>query len=405
MPNYRYKSRNQQGALVEGEHEANSSEQVAEYLMGRGLTPLSVQEHTSKGEAFDLKALLAKNIELDELVIFSRQMYSLMQAGIPVMRAIAGLRDSANNKMMVAALTEVLSDLESGRALSTAMAKQPRVFTKIVISLVHVGENTGQLDEAFLQLAEYLEKEQETRKQIKAAMRYPTFVLLFLAAAVVILNVKVIPVFAQMFSKFGVELPWTTRALLGTSSFFVHYWPYMLVVSVGLFIWLKTWLASDKGRLIWDRKKLKVPFVGSIIERALLARFGRSFAMMMAAGVPLLQGLSLVAEAVDNAYMADKINKMNTGIRTGESLLRVSSQSGLFNPLVLQMIAVGEETGRIEQLMGSMAQYYEREVDFDLKSLTAKIEPVLVSVVAGMVLILALGIFTPMWDMMSVMKK
>jgi len=405
MKNYRYKSRNQQGQLIEGEHEANSSEQVAEYLMGRGLIPLNVQEYKSKGKSFDLKELLAKNIELDELVIFSRQMYSLMQAGIPVMRAIAGLRDSANNKMMVAALSEVLSELESGRALSTAMAKQPRVFTKIVISLVHVGENTGQLDEAFLQLAEYLEKEQETRKQIKAAMRYPTFVLLFLAAAVVILNVKVIPVFAQMFSKFGVELPWTTRALLGTSSFFVNYWPHMLVVSVGLFIWLKTWLASDKGRLIWDRKKLRVPFVGSIIERALLARFGRSFAMMMAAGVPLLQGLTLVAEAVDNAYMADKINKMNTGIRTGESLLRVSSQSGLFNPLVLQMIAVGEETGRIEQLMGSMAQYYEREVDFDLKSLTAKIEPVLVSVVAGMVLILALGIFTPMWDMMSVMKK
>lgn len=405
MAHFRYKSRDHQGQLVEGKHEATNDSQVADYLATKGLIPVSIEECAAGAESLDLGELFARKVALDELVIFSRQMYSLMQAGIPVMRAIAGLRDSASNKMMVAALTNVLGDLESGRSLSSAMAKQPRVFSKIVVSLVHVGENTGQLDQAFLQLAEYLEKEQETRKQIKSAMRYPTFVLLFLAAAITILNIKVIPVFAQMFSKFGVELPWTTRALLATSSFFVNYWPHMLVVLIGIIIWLKVWLNSEQGRLTWDRKKLKIPFVGSIIERALLARFGRSFAMMMAAGVPLLQGLSLVAEAVDNAYMADKINKMNSGIRSGESLLRVATQSELFNPLVLQMIAVGEETGRIEQLMGSMAQYYEREVDFDLKSLTAKIEPVLISVVAGMVLILALGIFTPMWDMMSVMKK
>lgn len=405
MNNFRYKSRNRQGQLIEGDHEATSSDQVADYLVGRGLIPLEITESTVKSSSLEIGELFSRHVSLEELVIFSRQMYSLMQAGIPVMRAIAGLRDSASNKKMVDALTNVLSDLESGRTLSSAMSKQPLVFSKIVVSLVHVGENTGQLDEAFSQLAEYLEKEQETRKQIKSAMRYPSFVLLFLAGAITVLNIKVIPVFAQMFSKFGVELPWTTRSLLATSSFFVNYWPHMLVVIIALIIWLKVWLNSEKGRLTWDRNKLRVPFVGSIIERALLARFGRSFSMMVSAGVPLLQGLSLIAEAVDNAYMAKKINNMNNGIRSGESLLRVSSQSGLFNPLVLQMIAVGEETGRIEQLMGSMALYYEREVDFDLKSLTAKIEPVLISVVAGMVLILALGIFTPMWDMMSVMKK
>jgi len=405
MANYRYQSRNMHGKLIEGEHEATSPEQVADYLKGLNLIPISIEESKVKAGSFDLAEIFARDISLDELVIFSRQMFSLMQAGIPVMRAISGLRDSANNKMMIDALEHVLKDLESGRALSSAMAKQPRVFNKIVVSLVHVGENTGQLDSAFSQLAEYLEKEQETRKQIKSAMRYPTFVLLFLAAAIVILNIKVIPVFAQMFSKFGVELPWTTRALLSTSSFFVNYWPHMLVVVIGIVIWVKHWLTTESGKLKWDQRKLKIPIIGSIIERALLARFGRSFSMMMAAGVPLLQGLSLVAEAVDNAYMASKINKMNSGIRSGESLLKVSSQSEMFNPLVLQMIAVGEETGRIEQLMGSMADYYEREVDFDLKSLTAKIEPILISVVAGMVLILALGIFTPMWDMMSVMKK
>lgn len=405
MPMFRYKSRDHQGKLVEGKMEGNQSNHVADILMSRGLIPVDISEIKDDGEGFSFAKLLEKPITLDELVIFSRQMFSLMQAGIPVMRAIAGLRDSANNPVMKNALSKVLSDLESGRTLSTALAKQPKVFSQIVISLVHVGENTGQLDEAFLQLATYLEKEQETRKQIKAAMRYPTFVIMALIAAMVILNIWVIPVFADMFTKFGVELPWTTRALLATSSFFVNYWPIMLVASVGGFFWVKHWMASEKGRLIWDQKKLRMPVVGSVIERALLARFGRSFSMMIAAGVPLLQGLKLVSDAVDNAYMGSKVITMSVGIRSGESLLRVSTHSGLFNPLVLQMIAVGEETGRLEQLLTSMAEYYEREVDFDLKSLTAKIEPILISIVAGMVLILALGIFTPMWDMMSAMKK
>lgn len=405
MPMFRYKSRDHQGKLVEGKMEGNQSNHVADILMSRGLIPVDISEIKDDGDGFSFAKLLEKPITLDELVIFSRQMFSLMQAGIPVMRAIAGLRDSANNPVMKNALSKVLGDLESGRTLSTALAKQPKVFSQIVISLVHVGENTGQLDEAFLQLATYLEKEQETRKQIKAAMRYPTFVIMALIAAMVILNIWVIPVFADMFTKFGVELPWTTRALLATSSFFVNYWPIMLVASIGGFFWVKHWMASDKGRLIWDQNKLRMPVVGSVIERALLARFGRSFSMMIAAGVPLLQGLKLVSDAVDNAYMGSKVITMSVGIRSGESLLRVSTHSGLFNPLVLQMIAVGEETGRLEQLLTSMAEYYEREVDFDLKSLTAKIEPILISIVAGMVLILALGIFTPMWDMMSAMKK
>lgn len=405
MPMFRYKSRDHQGQLVEGKMEGNQSNQVAEILMGRGLIPIEVNEIKNSEEGFNWQTLFEKPVTLDDLVIFSRQMYSLMQAGIPVMRAIGGLRDSATNEVMKKALATVLSDLESGRTLSTSLAKQPKVFTQIVISLVHVGENTGHLDEAFLQLASYLEKEQETRKQIKAAMRYPMFVIMALIVAMVILNIFVIPVFANMFSSFGVELPWTTRALLATSSFFVNYWPYLLIGSIGGIWWVRRWMASDKGKLIWDEKKLRMPIVGSVIERALLARFGRSFAMMVAAGVPLLQGLKLVADAVDNAYMAKRITTMSSGIRSGESLLRVSTNSTLFNPLVLQMIAVGEETGRLEQLMTSMADYYEREVDFDLKGLTAKIEPILISIVAVMVLILALGIFTPMWDMMSAMKK
>ena len=405
MANFGYKSRDRQGNLVSGQLEGNDSSHVAGILLGRCLTPIEVTEISINDNTFELSQLFEKPVTLDELVIFSRQMYSLMQAGIPVMRAIAGLRDSSSNPLMKKALMAVLVDLESGRTLSTALANRPKVFSQIVVSLVHVGENTGQLDLAFDQLAKYLEREQETRKQIKSAMRYPIFVMFALVGAMVILNIFVIPVFATMFTKFGVELPWTTQVLLATSSFFVNYWLLLLVGSAGALFGVKRWMVSTAGRLIWDRKKLKIPIVGSIIERALLARFGRSFSMMLVAGVPLLQGLHLVGDAVDNAFMKSRIGEMGNGIRAGESLLRVGTNSGMFNALVLQMISVGEETGQLDQMMTNMAQYYEREVDFDLKSLTAKIEPILIMIVAGMVLILALGIFTPMWDMMSAMKK
>lgn len=400
MASYQYKGRNQQGALVEGRLEAATDTAAADQLLRRGIIPVEVRESKGGGE-FSLKDLLESEIGLDELVIFSRQMHSLTKAGIPILRAISGLKETGTSPKLRKALAEVHVELESGRTLSTAMSHHPKVFNKMFVSLVHVGENTGSLELAFAQLSKYLEDEQETRKTIKAAMRYPTFVLIALSAATVALNLFVIPTFAQMFSKFGVELPLATRILLGTSAFFVNYWPLMLISLVGIMLGVKAWLVSASGRLRWDRYKLKIPVVGHIIERALLARFGRSFAMMMAAGVPLLQGLQLVADAVDNAYMKEKIEKMGSGVKSGESLLRVSKASGLFTPLVLQMVAVGEETGRIEELLNSVAEFYEREVDFDLKNVTAKIEPILTVAVAGMVLVLALGIFTPMWDMMG----
>ncbi len=267
-----------------------------------------------------------------------------------------------------------------------------------------MGENTGQLDSAFLQLAQYLEREQETRKQIKAATRYPSFVVFALVAALIVMNIFVIPVFAGMFEKFDTELPLMTRILLSMSDFFMNQW-YVLVAVILVCIFItKQYKDTQKGRLKWDHWKLKMPIVGDIVERSLLARFSRSFSMMLKAGVPLTSALSLVAEAVGNAHMSEAIISMRRRIEKGESLSRVASASGLFTPLVLQMIHVGEETGRVDDLLAEVADFYEREVEYDIKSLTSKIEPILISIVAVMVLILALGIFTPMWDMMGVVR-
>ena len=408
MPQFKYAGKSSNGTL-NGTIEAASENAAAQILLSRNIVPLSITKtkaETSSASANNLhiRHLFEEKIGLDEMIIFSRQMYSLLKAGIPIIRAIKGLSENASHKRFQAVLKDIVEQLEQGRSLSSAMTKYESIFTRLTISVVVVGENTGKLDDVFLQLAIYFEREQETRKRLKSALRYPSFVLIALVIALFILNLFVIPVFSQMFERFNSELPLMTRVLIGTSNFFVNYWWLLLFLIAGGIFATKQYVNSTNGRLKWDRFKLKLPVVGSIIERSLLSRYSRSFSMILKSGVPLTAGLSLTADAMDNAHMQMQIKEMRQGIEKGESLLRVSKNSELFSTLVLQMIAVGEETGRLESLLEESADYYEREVDFDLKSLTAKIEPILIGFVAVMVLILALGIFTPMWDMMSVVK-
>ena len=409
MPQFKYAGKSTQGGPQKGVIEAASAQAAAQALLSQNIVPLTIVESKKRsaeneGDGFDITRLFQQKVGLDEMIIFSRQMYSLLKAGIPIIRAIKGLSENASHKRFQEILKDIADQLEQGRSLSSSMAKYEKVFTRLTISVVVVGENTGKLDDVFLQLALYFEREQETRKRIKSALRYPTFVLIALAIAMFILNLFVVPVFTQMFERFDTELPIMTRVLIGTSNFFVNYWWLLIIVIVGGIFAVKQYVNSTNGRLKWDKFKLKLPVEGSIIERSLLSRYSRSFSMILRAGVPLTAGLSLTADAVDNAHMQKRIKEMRQGIEKGESLLRVSKNSELFSTLVLQMIAVGEETGRLEPLLEESADYYEREVDFDLKSLTAKIEPILIGFVAVMVLILALGIFTPMWNMMSAVK-
>lgn len=416
MAMFSYSARNASGALVKGNIEAPNQGAAAQALLGKNITPVSIvpaksgakKAQATKSEAkveSDWKIVLfTPPIQLEDLVIFARQMHSLMKSGIPILRAVNGLADTSSNKRMSAILLDVADQLERGRTLSSALHQHPSVFEQIFVSIVHVGENTGKLDDACLQLAEYFEREQETRKQIKSATRYPIFVISAIVVALVIMNIFVIPTFAGMFEKLGADLPAMTIFLLEMSDFFITKWQLLLVAVGGGIFMLKRYLKTKPGRYKWDRYKLRMPAIGSILERSLLARFCRSFAMMLKAGVPLTHALNLTAEAVDNAFVSERIVGMRQSIEKGESLSRVAGNSGLFTPLVMQMIGVGEETGRVDELLEDVAEYYEREVDYDLKSLTSKIEPILISIVSVMVLVLALGIFTPMWDMMSAHK-
>ena len=401
MPLYDYKGRSSGGELVTGQIEAANEAGVGDLLMGRAILPVEIKPAKIKAARIDVAELFGSGVKLDDLLIFSRQMYALTKAGIPIIRALRGLAENTNSKKLKEALLDVANQLERGRTLSAAMNAHPKVFSKLLSSIIHVGENTGKLDEAFIQITDYYEKEQATRKQIKQATSYPKMVLVALTIAMFLLNTQVIPVFANMFSSLGAELPWTTKALLASSDFFVNYWLHLLVLMGAGMFGLKRYVATEKGEYLWAKYQLRMPLIGNILERAVLGRFARSFSMMLQAGVPLTNGLTLVSDAVDNVYMARKIIEMRITIERGESLLRAANRSEMFTPLVLQMVAVGEETGQIEDLLSEVANYYEREVDFDLKNLTAKIEPILISIVAGMVGILALGIFMPMWNIMG----
>jgi MSHA biogenesis protein MshG len=407
MPLYAYRARNSRGDSIKGEIEAASADALATQLINSGSTPIDIKETKAKRDSWGefQRRLGAGKPELEDLILFCRQMYTLTRSGVPIIRGITGLAETTKNIVLADAMKKILVELESGRELSTAMSLQGQLFSPLIISLVKVGENTGKLDIAFQQLAQYLEMERDTRNRIKAAMRYPTFVVVAIMAAIGIVNVFVIPAFAKVFQGMKMDLPWQTRTLIGLSDFTVAYWPYMLGLIIAAIVGANYYIKTPNGRYRWDRTKLRIPVVGGIINRALLARFSRSFAMASKSGVPLIQGLTVVARAVDNDYVAEKILGMRNGIERGDSLTRTAIATGMFTPLVLQMLSVGEETGAVDEMLDEVADFYEREVDYDLKNLSQAIEPILIIAVGILVLILALGVFLPMWDITQLARR
>ncbi len=403
MATFSYRGRDKAGELVSGNIDASSTDAVASQLMSSGVTPVAIDE-VVESASFEMPEFFQKKITSEELIMFTRQMYSLSRSGVPLNKAIRGLADSIENKRLTDILIDVERSLNAGVTLSVSFARHRDVFDDLFINIIQVGENSGRLDIAFKQLSQYMELDKDTQRRIVSAVRYPMFVFGAIAIAVVVLNIWVIPVFADMFAKFNAELPLPTQILIGTSRFFVEDWPWLLAFAVLLVAGVRHYVNTEAGRLQWDKRKLRLPLIGTILERSTLARYGRSFSLMLKSGVSLIQALELSSRAVANEYMGMKIRGMRESIQRGESLLRAATSSGMFTPLVLQMIQVGEETGRVDELLEEVADFYEQEVDYDLKSLASYIEPILIACIAGLVMVLALGIFLPMWDMMSVMQ-
>ena len=407
MPLFKYKVRDAEGILREGEAEATSADALANKFLNSNATPINISQ-IEKAASFDLaKYLRQRNktkVKLDDLILFCRQMYTLSSSGVALIRAIRGLVETSRNQTLGEALAGVVDDLESGMELSGAFSRHPKVFPPLLCRMVQVGEVTGKLDDVFMQLSIYFEREKETISRVKAALRYPTFVLIAIAIAIAIISLFVIPTFEKIFASFGNELPLATRILLGLSTFMQNYWYVLIGLIILSVILVKQTLKTERGRYVWDRYKLKIPLVGSIILRSTLARFSRGFNMSYTAGIPLSQALGFTAKAVSNSYVGGKIEQIRNGIERGDTLTRSATQTGMFTPLVLQMLAVGEESGSVDVMLEDVADFYEREVEYDLKNLSSAIEPIMIILIGGMVLVLALGVFLPMWNLSSVMK-
>ena len=402
MAVYTWRGRNNRGEAVTGQLEALTEGGVADQLLSIGVAPVHIALAEVKAEK-STEGLLArlnrKPIVVEDLLVFSRQMYTLNKAGVPILRAFAGLEASATKPAMVDMLQDIRASLDQGRELSAAMARHGTLFGGFYISMIRVGEMTGRLTEVFLRLTEHMEFERDVRERIKQATRYPTFVMIAMAVAVVILNVFVIPVFAKVFAGFNTQLPLITRGLLAFSGWMIAWWPLLLaLVFVGT-VGVRAYVRTPEGRYCWDSRKLKLPIIGDIILKATLARFARSFALSSQSGVPLVQALTVVAQTVDNAFIGSRIEQMRDGIERGESISRCAAATGVFTPVVLQMINVGEETGELDNLLFEIAAMYERDTDYSIKGLSASIEPILLAVIGVLVLLLALGVFLPLWNM------
>jgi len=404
MTEFAYKGRSASGGLVTGKLEGASADAVAGRLVSIGITPVEIRDlanATSMTLADLVKRLGGGQPTTKDLVLFCRQMHTITRTGLPLLKGLTGLMQTTHNEVLKEALVDVIASLESGRELAKSLQGHPKIFSALFINLVEIGEATGTLDVAFQRLYEYLSMDQEVRDRVKSAVRYPVIVLIAVAIALSIITVFVIPNFAPIFRALGDNIPLPTRIIMGVSDIAINYWPFIIGAVVVMALAASSYVKTVSGRLRWDKLKLGLPVIGIIVHNAAMSRITRSLAISISAGLPINQTLRTVSASIGNTWLGEKMASLSADIERGESLSVTAAHSALFTPLILQMIALGEETGALPELLDESSDYYKREVDYDLENLSAALEPILIVTVGVVVLILALGVFLPMWDMVA----
>lgn len=415
MPYFDYFGRDIKGEIVRGNIERADSNSVAHFLVSKKVTPIRIEQTEKSLSAYSIdrnasigsrisRFFQQKNVTDEELIMLTRQMYTVCKSGISLTRGIKNIAYSMDDGTLKHALDNIVNRLHAGANLSFALQAHPSIFNNLFISMVQVGESSGNLDAIFLQLSGYIENDLEVKQSVKTATRYPIFVLFAIFVALMTITLFVMPTFSNIFTRFDVELPLATRILITISDTFINYWWVLLIIFISFFVFIKSWFNSSYLRQLWDAKKLNLPIIGILIQQATLARYARAFAIMLHSGVSLNKAISLCADIVDNQYLAQKINLIKAGVERGESLSTSHRNTHIFTPLILQMIQVGEETGEIDTLLMDVSDYYERQVRYHLKSLSAKIEPLLIIVMALFVMVLSLGIFLPIWELYNIQR-
>jgi type II secretory pathway component PulF len=403
MPHYRYKARDKDGALHTGTMESGRREVVADQLSGQGFIPVLIEEETQSQFGPDFFLSLT-SVKPQDLIVFSRQLATLVSAGIPFLSSLGTIEKQSENPRLKAAIADIRRSVEGGASFSDALARHPKIFSTLYVSMIKAGETAGILDDILVRLAMLAEHEADTRERVKTAVRYPLIVVIAICAAFAFLVTFVIPKFAAIFAQFKTELPLPTRVLITINYVVQNYW-YLLVLGIILTVWGVIWyLSTPGGRWQWDRLKLRLPVFGILFQKVALSRFARIFGAMQKSGISMMMTLEIAGETVGNVVISRAVKTMSDSLRDGKGLTAPMESSGLFPPLVIQMMSVGEETGQLDTMLNKVSDYYDMDVEYTLRNLATMIEPILLLFVGGMVLFLALGIFLPMWNLMNLFK-
>lgn len=403
MPTFKYQGRDATGKLVSGESTALSADTLSASLIKENVFPIKITEKTEKISSWAKLSLAfeGRKVTNSDLSLFTRQMYTLLKSGVPIMNAVKHLAENARSLRLAQVLKSVTEDLAAGRSLGLAMQQHPDVFSSLVVGMVKVGESTGHLNDVFLHLTSYLELEDSTIKRAKSAIRYPAFVVAAIVIGIIIINIFVIPIFAKVYVRANIPLPKMTIMLIKISTFCTTYWPAILGLIVVVYIGFRYYLKTPNGRLSWDTFQLRLPILGMLLKRIILLRFAQTFAIVANSGIPIVEGLGLVAQSINNAYARQEVMAMQDAIQHGNSILQAARVCKLFTSIELQMLGVAEETGELGAMLNEIAFYYQREVDYDLKKLTDLIEPILLIAISIMVLLMALAVYLPIWNMVK----
>ena len=400
---YAYKVRDRGGKMLEGTLEAESTTLVANKLRQMGYVPINIEKAAGAGLKTEIQ-LFKKKPKLKDISVFSRQFATMINSGLSLLRSLYILSEQTDNEGLRDVIVEVRTDVEKGASLSQALSKHPKVFNKLYVSMVRSGEIGGVLDSVLLRLSDTIEKQVELRGKIKSAMTYPVAVLGLVLMIVAAMLLFIVPIFADLYDDLGGTLPLPTRILLVISGILTKFMPVVVLIIAAMVYAFRRWIKTESGRRAWDTLKLKVPIIGPLVQKTAITRFCTTLSALLRSGVPILESLEIVSDTVSNTVMADAVKDVSTAVKGGESIHKPLQNHKVFPPMVVQMMAVGEETGALDEMLEKVGQFYEQEVEATVDALTSLLEPLLIVVLGGAVGGMVVSLYMPMFNIIKLVQ-
>jgi type IV pilus assembly protein PilC len=402
---YVYRVRDKGGRLLEGSLEADNTTLVANKLREMGYFPIAIDPQEGSGLQRELHIPgLGHRVRPKDLAVFARQFATMVNAGLTLLRALQILSQQTENPVLAKAVNDVRSDVETGSALSVALARHPKIFSRLFVSMVRAGETGGVLDSVLLQLADTIEKQTALRAKIRSAMTYPVAVFGLVSCIVTAMLMFVVPIFKSLYKQLGGTLPLPTRLLISISSAFTHLFPLVVLGVVVVVVLVRRWKATPAGRMRWDQAKLRLPIFGKLFHKTALTRFSRTLSVLLRSGVPILESLEITSDTVGNGVVSTAVKDVQSAVKTGDDMARPLGNHDVFPPMVVQMIAVGEETGALDAMLSKIGDFYDQEVEALVDALASLLEPLLMVILGTVVGAMVICLYLPMFSIIKQIK-